>query len=101
MAQQNNSPSLTRYTFGVTTLGHKNKQTTTSVGSEYDSFIQGMNGIKSKKGKLPIFVEYRPDLISNIFYNTPGYWWYIMQFNGITDPFEELKPGIDINIPEL
>ena len=56
---------------------------------------------KSKKGKVPAMVQQRPDLISNIFYNSPGYWWYIMQYNGITDPFEELKAGQPISIPEL
>ena len=54
-----------------------------------------------KLGTVPNMFDNRPDLISNVFYDTPGYWWYIMQANGITDPFEQLNPGEPINIPNL
>jgi len=95
------STSYTRYSFGSIKMQHKNKYTTTSVGSEYDLFVRTLHSRNSKRGKVPAMVAYRPDLISNIFYNSPGYWWYIMQYNGITDPFEELGPGKPISIPDL
>ena len=101
MSLNKSSTSYSRYSFGVVTLLHKNKYVTTSVGSEYDLFVRTLSSRKSKQGKVPAMVEYRPDLISNIFYNSPGYWWYIMQYNGITDPFEELGPGKPISIPDL
>jgi|TARA_A100001515_G_C4571312_1_gene209823 hypothetical protein len=99
--KNNDKPSLSRYSYGVTTLKHKDKYVTTSVGSSYDSFLRRLPLNASKKGQVPSFVEHRPDLISNIFYDTPGYWWYVMAYNGLTDPFEQLKPGSDILIPEL
>ena len=95
------SMSQTRYNFGVTVMEHKNKFVTTSVGSSYDVFSINLISKASCPGRVPAAVDQRPDLISNIFYDTPGYWWYVMQYNGITDPFEELKAGKQISIPEL
>ena len=95
------SSSLSRYSLGVSLLNHKGIITTTSVGSEYDDFLVGLNSISSKRGRVPKFCANRPDNISNIFYNTPGYWWYPMQYNNYFDPFEDLNPGDFIDIPEL
>ena len=97
----NNSMSMSRYNYGVTTLLHKNFLVTTTLGSSYDMFLDSLASKESRPGKVPSFVKQRPVLISNVFYDTPGYWWYIMQFNGITDPFEELLGGAAINIPAL
>jgi len=97
----NSSMSSTRYKFGVTTLLHREKYVTTSVGSSFDSFVMNLKSKQSRAGKVPPAVEQRPDLISNVFYDSPGYWWYVMQYNGISDPFEELKSGSPISIPEL
>ena len=33
------------------------------------------------------------DNISTIHYNTPYLWWIVGVFNGITNPYEELKEG--------
>ena len=101
MANQK-SPSYSRYIFGSIVLKHKDKYVTTSLGSlDYEVFLNTLDFKSSHRGKIPPMTDQRPDLISNIFYSTPGYWWYIMQYNGITDPFEELKAGDIINIPEL
>jgi len=45
--------------------------------------------------------EHRPDLISDIFYDTPEYWWLILFYNNIDDPFEGLNIGDQIKIPKL
>ena len=102
MVNKDNSPSYSRYSFGSTVLKHKDKYVTTSLGSvEYEIFLRTLTLKNSRLGTVPHMVEARPDLISNIFYDTPGYWWYVMQYNGITDPFEQLKSGDTLNIPEL
>ncbi len=102
MVNKDNSPSYSRYSFGSTVLKHKDKYVTTSLGSaEYETFLGTFTLKNSRVGTVPSMVEARPDLISNIFYDTPGYWWYVMQYNGITDPFEQLKSGDTLNIPEL
>lgn len=93
--------SYSRYNYGVISLNHRGKVTTTSVGSSFDEFIMSLGGISNKEGVVPSYVANRPDTISNIFYNTPGYWWYPMQYNSFVDPFETLNPGDKILIPEL
>ena len=102
MAQgKDNVMSQTRYNYGVFVMYHKEKLVTTSVGSSYDDFVQVTKLKASRPGKIPAAVSQRPDLISNIFYDTPGYWWYTMQYNGFSDPFEDMKSGTLISIPEL
>jgi len=93
--------SASRYAFGYTVLLHKNKYVTTSLASNFDVFIQLLKLKHSRPGIVPAGFEQRPDLISNLFYDTPGYWWYVLQFNGMTDPFEQLLAGNQISIPEL
>ena len=101
MPRSNDKPSISRYSIGMTTMLHKDKFVTTSLGSPFDTYSNIMHLKKAKKGRVPAAYAHRPDTISNIFYTTPGYWWNIMHFNGISDPFEELNPGDDLWIPEL
>ena len=41
------------------------------------------------------------DSISFTYYNSPLYYWVIMDFNDILDPFTELTPGSTLRIPTL
>lgn len=41
----------------------------------------------------------RMDLIANVFYNEPRYWWIIAQYNNILDPFSEITEGRILLIP--
>jgi hypothetical protein len=41
----------------------------------------------------------RMDLIANVFYNEPRYWWVIAQYNNILDPFSEITEGRILLIP--
>ena len=43
--------------------------------------------------------EHRPDLIANVFYNTPEYEWLVLLVNHISDPFEDLNVGDRIRLP--
>ena len=96
-----NKTSYTRYSYGVTLLQHKGNLVTTSVGSEYDTFIASLKNKPNFTGSVPRMYESRPDLISDVFFDSPGYWWYIMQYNNMVDPFEELRGGAPLLIPEL
>lgn len=49
--------------------------------------------IVSKRG------EGRPDLISHQIYGTAYYAWFIMQYNSIIDPVEELVKGKELRLP--
>ena len=41
------------------------------------------------------------DSISLTYYNTPLYYWVIMDYNTIQDPFYELEEGMELVIPTL
>jgi nucleoid-associated protein YgaU len=43
----------------------------------------------------------RPDLISRKVYNTEEYWWFILFYNSVVDPFTELEVGDLLFIPNL
>lgn len=49
--------------------------------------------IVSKRG------EGRPDLISDQIYGSAYYAWFIMQYNSIVDPVEELVTGKKLRLP--
>ncbi len=44
--------------------------------------------------------EYRPDMVSQMAYGFPDYWWRIMQFNEIYD-IKDFKSGLTIRIPAI
>lgn len=43
--------------------------------------------------------EARPDLIAQNHYGSWTYWWAVMVFNDIIDPFTELTPGKVLRLP--
>lgn len=93
--------SLSRYSYGVVTHMHKGVPVTTSVGTPFfDNFDPvSKNPAAYKPGRIPQHFENRPDVISYIFYNTPDYWWQIMQLNNFYDPFEQMGTGSRIVLP--
>ena len=102
MTQLNNkSLSRTRYNYGVKRIKHRNVIVTTSLSSEgMDNLLKNLpDNLEVRNGRVPVEFAHRPDLISNIFYNTPGYWWLLMLVNGIDDPYEGFREGDPILIP--
>lgn len=43
----------------------------------------------------------RPDMISLRLLGTPNYWWFVMWFNGFSDPWNDLKNETIIKIPDV
>ena len=84
-------------------IPHKKKFTSTAVGS--DGFDMTSFELQAAYAFEVAYVipgyEHRPDLISDIFYKTPEYWWLILLYNSIDDPFEGLNVGDQIKIPVL
>jgi len=94
--------NISRYGLGVVTINHRGKNITTSVGTNMDNIIQNLEtSYNYDIGKIPIMHKHRPDLISDTFYDTPKYWWLMMQFNNVKDPFEGFNAGDPILIPRL
>ena len=50
---------------------------------------------------IPLSMEGRPDLISNLLYSTPRYMWVILMRNNIDDPFTELLAGGRVFVPSI
>ena len=43
----------------------------------------------------------RPDLLALRTLGTPNYWWFIMWFNGFSDPWHDLMPDTLVMIPSI
>jgi hypothetical protein len=100
----NSTDPKSRYTmFGINSVINNSIISTTSVGNRaWDTFISTVdNNYQYKIGKIPLGYEHRPDLISNLFYNSPGYWWLLMAVNGVVDPFDGFNVNDLIKLPIL
>jgi len=90
------------FLFGYTSITHKKAKIHTTVGSTADNVVVNIEKAFSYKiGYVPDGYAHRPDLISNVFYGTPAYWWLLMLANNVSDPFEGFKVDDRILIPEL
>ncbi|MBO7526336.1 MAG: hypothetical protein J6T74_00390 [Clostridia bacterium] len=41
----------------------------------------------------------RPDILSQRFYGTTNFWWFVCWFNGISDVWNDLRVGMVIKYP--
>jgi hypothetical protein len=93
-------PNISHYMLGEVNISHRSKSTKTGVGSiGFDSLDRGSYDFDV--AYVITGYEHRPDLISDVFYSTPAYWWLILLYNNIDDPFEGLNVGDQIKIPRL
>jgi hypothetical protein len=95
--------AFSRYQQGQVKYFHKGKVVNSSVGSNnQDNKIAKMEGLFSyTPAVVPVGYEHRPDLISNVFYGTPLFWFLILEYNNIADPFQGLNVGDIIKIPNI
>ena len=91
-----------RYDFGRNVITHKDKKITTSLNTNFEKLLtREIRDSDFKLGTVKSYIEFRPDTVSDIFYDTPFLWWYFLTFNNIKDPFEGLNAGEIIIIPNL
>ena len=84
----------------MATLIHKGKPISTSVGSRvYEVTVARLISRMNRPGAVPIGYEHRPDLISDLFFDTPNAWWVVCEMNAVTDPFEDLNISDELNLP--
>ncbi len=90
-----------RHQLGEFLIQHKGVVTKTPIGTPlYDKLTEGIEtAFNYEIGFIPAGAEHRPDIISNVFYNTPAYWWLLMLVNNVSDPFEGFNVGDQILIP--
>lgn len=53
---------------------------------------------EAKKHTMLYSEQRRPDIISQDEYQSPGFWWFILAINGVTDPYE-VPTDIRLTIP--
>jgi len=90
------------YSIGFLDIKHRDATVRTIFNStEVDSLMSNLGGIyEYEVGYIPEGFEHRPDLISNVYYGSPKYWWLLMLVNGISDPFEGFFVNQKIFIPK-
>ena len=93
----------TRELFGFVEIEHRGVKMRTSVGSsEYEKVFgdsSSQEDFRYVNGKIAAGYEHRPDLIANLFMESPSSWWVVCERNAIFDVFEQLKPGEEIKLP--
>ena len=91
------------YAFDAVEVKHRETVVTTIVNSPvFDGILSNMDdSFAYDVGYIPNGYENRPDLISNLFYGSPKYWWLLMLVNNITDPNEGFKLNERILIPKM
>jgi hypothetical protein len=94
---------VSQYSVGYEVVDHKNAKIKTTFGSnKADELNEKYEDLFTYTvGFVPLGYEHRPDLISNLFYETPDKWWLLMKVNNISDPFEGFNVGDKILIPKL
>ena len=87
--------------YGYNEIYHKGKTVLTTVGSpSYEAGVRELaESPFNTEGFIPAGYEHRPDLIANLFFENVSSWSVLMQMNGIFDPFESLKLGDRIVVP--
>lgn len=71
-----------------------------------DSYVETFNQSTIQKSDIDIFhtvtreQENRPDIIANIYYNDPSFYWVIAVANDLVDPFI-IQIGSILRIPSL
>lgn len=91
-----NFKTNTRYTNGVVTKNRAQKD-----------FLVLRRSLNLPEADGDVFVvvsqedEKRPDLVAFKAYGDSSLWWVIYEFNGIRDPFFDLRQGMLLRIPEI
>lgn len=82
-------------------LTHKGKTVLTTCGSSQWLLAKRGALLGLGEGFIPAGYAHRPDLIANLFFDGVGNWPFVLLYNGVSDPFEELKLNDKIAIPNV
>lgn len=68
----------------------------------FTTYVRQFNSVSGNETTtlLTLYYQYRPDLLSYDFYGTPGYWWAILELNGIFDIYDFVA-GLTIKLPGI
>lgn len=90
------------YSLDYNEVTHRNCKVRTILNTPtFDNLIKNVeNAYNYEVGYIPKGFEHRPDLISDVFTNTPDNWWLLLLINNKPDPNEAFKTNERILIPE-
>jgi hypothetical protein len=92
---------INHYKIAVNQAEHRGKPILTSLNTNLTDYFNNLEDVGVDVGYIPAGYEHRPDLISELFYNTVTKDWVIMMFNNIKDPFQELNVGDRVLLPKI
>ena len=92
---------INHYKVGVNQVVHRGKTLATSHNTDLPNYLTSLESVEVDVGYIPAGYEHRPDLISDLFYDTVTKDWLILMFNNIKDPFQELNIGDRILLPKI
>jgi hypothetical protein len=93
---------INHYSIAFEQIVHKGITLADVVTSQsFQDYILTLDSIPYDTGIIPPGYEHRPDLISDLFYNTTKLDWLILWFNNLDDAFQNLNVGDRILIPKL
>ena len=81
------------------------KKTTVDNVQELDFLHNSISNLVGRRRsghyRLSVLDRKRPDITSYRNYGTPNYWWIVLAFNGVQDPFFETRVGRMFAIPNV
>jgi hypothetical protein len=92
---------INHYNLGSYSVTHQGKVIQIADKIALANYLNSLENVTIEVGYIPAGFEHRPDLISNLFYNTTTKDWLILMFNNITDPFQQLNVNDRILIPMI
>ncbi len=79
------------------------QQVTVDGVKELDFLYNSISNLVARRRpghyRLSVIDRKRPDITSYRNYGTPAFWWMILAFNGVQDPFFETTVGRVFQIP--
>jgi hypothetical protein len=92
---------INQYTAGLINVTHRGKVIASVDKNKLYETVKNLEYVDIDVGYIPAGYEHRPDLISDLFYNTVTKDWLIVMFNNIKDPFQQLNAGDRILLPRV
>lgn len=92
---------INHYTLGSKEVTHRGKILSIPLTGAASDFIASLNNQPMTVGRVPPGYAHRPEMISDLFYDTVTKDWVILMFNNIKDPFQQLNVGDQVLIPKI
>ena len=83
----------------INDIDQNNNQVELDLSSSYFYLFKTTRPIR--KYQLDRWEKGRPDMLSQKIYGQDDYWWVLLKYNNIMDPYEELVGGVILEVPDV